>query len=338
MTDFASSAQNFAQAYRPGYLKLYEKGLLVERAKMLDDLLSACSLCPRRCGVNRKQGQLGACGVDWRPKVAAISIHPWEEPPISGTGGSGTIFFSGCSLHCIFCQNYPISQMNVGRGISAEDLAKGMLGLQRRGAHNLNLVTAAHQMAAVVQALYIACGAGLHLPIVYNSSGYESLTLLELLDGIVDIYLPDIKYATAAAAEFCSLREDYVQYNRPALCEMWRQVGPLQVDECGIAARGMLVRHMVLPENLAGTHDCLAFLKKEMGSDVWVSLMGQYFPAHRALRKPPLDRKVSRAEYAAAFQALLEVNIENGFVQDMEFIESSLPGVVCRSGKTKYDK
>ena len=330
MMGFESLAQGPSPVNPPGYRRLFEEGRLIERAKLLQEMLGACSLCPRRCGVDRNKGELGACGVDWRPKVAAISLHPWEEPPISGTGGSGTIFFSGCTLHCTFCQNYPISQMGVGRSISVHDLAAGMLRLQRRGAHNLNLVTAAHQMAAVVRALEIACSAGLRLPIVYNSSGYESLELLQLLDGIVDIYLPDIKYADPAAARFCSLREDYVQYNRSALLEMWRQVGPLEVDGRGIAVRGMLVRHMVLPANLAGTRDCLAFLRKTLGPKVWVSLMGQYFPAHRALRRPPLDRKVSRAEYDAAFQALLELNIENGFVQDLECAEESVAGVICR--------
>lgn len=325
MTEFESISHGASPDLRPRYLRLFEQGLLAARANRLQALLSACTLCPRRCGVNRRTGEMGACGVDWRPRVAAVSIHPWEEPPISGSGGSGTIFFSGCTLHCIFCQNYPISQMGVGRGISVEDLASGMLRLQRRGAHNLNLVTSAHQMAVVVQALAIACEAGLQLPIVYNSSGYESLELLELLDGIVDIYLPDIKYADPAAAEFCSLRADYVYHNRAALLEMWRQVGPLQVDERGIAVRGMLVRHMVLPENLAGTYDCLRFLSNAIGPNVWVSLMGQYFPAYRAVRRPPLDRKVRRAEYAAAFQALLDLEIANGFVQDLKCSASNLP-------------
>ena len=156
---------------------------------------TACTLCPRRCGVNRNAGDLGACGVDARPKVAAVSIHPWEEPPISGTRGSGTIFFSGCTLKCLFCQNYPISQLGVGRSMGVEELAEGMLTLQRKGAHNLNLVTATHQMAAVVQALLQAVPRGFRLPIVHNGSGYERVEVLELLDGIVDIYLPDIKYA-----------------------------------------------------------------------------------------------------------------------------------------------
>ena len=335
MMGFESLAQGPTPVNPPGYLKLFETGQLIERAKLLQEMLGACRLCPRRCEVNRSKGELGACGVDWQPKVAAISIHRWEEPPISGTGGSGTIFFSGCTLHCTFCQNYPISQLGVGRKMSVEQLAAGMLRLQRRGAHNLNLVTSAHQMAAVVEALHIACNAGLQLPIVYNSSGYESLELLELLDGVVDIYLPDSKYADPAAAQFCSLRQDYVSHNRSALLAMWRQVGPLQLDGRGIAVRGMLVRHLVLPANLAGTRDCLAFLRQAMGPNVWVSLMGQYFPAHRALHRPPLDRKVTRSEYDAAFQVLLDLNIENGFVQDLECAEISSPKPVRRMASSK---
>ena len=303
-------------ACSPGYLRLSESGLLAERARALEDLLHHCVLCPRQCRVNRNGGEPGACGVDSRPKVAAMTIHPWEEPPISGTRGSGTIFFSGCTLKCIFCQNYPISQMGIGRTISVEELAGGMLKLQKQGAHNINLVTSTHQMPAVVRALCLAVPRGLHIPIVYNTSGYERVETLQLLDGIVDIYLPDIKYDEVTAARFCSQREDYINYNRPALVEMWRQVGPLQTDEQGIALRGLLVRHMVLPQNLSGTRNCLAFLLRHMGPDVWVSLMNQYFPAHKALTLPPLNRKVTRKEYRQAFEALLELGLNNGFLQD----------------------
>lgn len=302
----------------PGYLKLFERGLLEKRAHMLEDLLNHCVLCPRKCGVNRYEGAGGACGVDSRPKVAAMNTHPWEEPPVSGARGSGTIFFSGCTLKCIFCQNYPISQMGIGRTISVEELAGGMLKLQEQGAHNINLVTSTHQMPVVVRALCLAVQRGLHLPIVYNSSGYERVETLRLLEDIVDIYLPDIKYDDVNAARFCSQREDYVDYNRPALIEMWRQVGPLQLDEHGIAWRGLLVRHMVLPENLSGTRNCLGFLRHHLGPDVWVSLMHQYFPAYKALTSPPLDRKVTRKEYRQACGALLELGLDNGFLQDFD--------------------
>ena len=300
----------------PGYVRLFHQGLLAERARILEQALSSCALCPRRCGVNRNRGEVGACGVNSLPKVAAVSTHHWEEPPISGKEGSGTIFFSGCTLKCIYCQNYPISQMGVGRYLSVEELAAAMLRLQRRGAHNINLVTATHQMPAVVRALCIAAPQGLNIPLVYNSSGYENTQMLPLLEGIVDIYLPDIKYDDAAAAKWCSQREDYIEHNRAALIEMWRQVGPLQLDEYGVAFRGLLVRHLVLPDNLSGTRNCLSFLANELGPDVWVSLMSQYFPAYKAVDLHPLNRKVTEHEYRDAFQALLDLGLDHGYTQD----------------------
>ncbi|MGV8074927.1 MAG: radical SAM protein [Syntrophobacteraceae bacterium] len=301
--------------YRPGYIDLYESGLLAKRAQALENVLESCRLCPRKCGANRLKGSLGACKVDARPKVAAINIHLWEEPPLSCNGGSGTIFFSGCTLECLFCQNYPISQLGVGRYMSAEDLASEMMKLQNRGAQNINFVTPTHQVAALVRAVFLAVPLGFRLPIVYNTSGYESLETLRLLEGIVDIYLPDIKYADEGAARFCSGRADYVMHNRAALLEMWRQVGLLQVDSAGIARRGLLIRHLVLPENLSGTQESMRFLAANIGAEVWVSLMNQYFPAHKALQTQSLDRKTTREEYERAFDVLAQLGIENGFVQ-----------------------
>jgi putative pyruvate formate lyase activating enzyme len=300
---------------KPSYLALYEDGTLAQRVRQLEEMLNCCGLCPRRCGVNRKAGELGACGVDARPRVAAMSIHPWEEPPISGSRGSGTIFFSGCTLKCLFCQNYPISQLGVGRRMSEEELAEGLLRLQRKGAHNVNLVTATHQMAAVLKALVLAIPHGFRLPLVHNCSGYERVEVLELFDGIVDIYLPDIKYADPEVARSCSGRSDYVEHNRLALLEMWRQVGPLAVDGEGVARRGLLIRHLVLPEDLSGTAENLAFLAEKIGPEVWISLMHQYFPAHEALHRPPLDRKVTSHEYERAFHLVCELGLQNGFVQ-----------------------
>jgi putative pyruvate formate lyase activating enzyme len=301
---------------RPSYLRLHENGELAERARVLDALLENCTLCPRRCRVNRKAGKTGACGVDARARVAAINMHPWEEPPVSGPLGSGTVFFSGCTMKCLFCQNYPISQLGVGRTLSAQTLATEMVKLQGRGAANINLVTPTHQVGAFLSALVVAVPLGLRIPIVYNTSGYESPETLRLLEGVVDIYLPDIKYADPRAAAFCSRSPDYVSVNRKALLEMWRQVGPLRLDEKGTASRGMLVRHLVLPEDLSGTRDCIAFLSREFGSGVWVSLMDQYFPAHEAHGTPPLDRKLTPAEYQRACDLLTELGIDNGFVQE----------------------
>jgi putative pyruvate formate lyase activating enzyme len=302
----------------PGYIYLYNEGELLKRAETLEAKLSACALCPRACGVDRNKGKLGFCGIDSHLKIAAINLHHWEEPPISGTRGSGTIFFSGCTLKCVFCQNYPISQLGVGQTMSTEDLASGMLRLQKRGAHNINLVTSTHQMAAVARALLLAVPRGLHIPLVYNSSGYESLETLRLLDGIIDIYLPDIKYSESKTSQKYSGAGDYVEINRQALLEMWRQVGRIRTDANGIAYRGMIVRHMVLPEDLSGTRDSLSYLARRIGPEIWISLMNQYFPAYKGHELPPLDRKVSEGEYEAAFQALTEFGLLNGFVQDCE--------------------
>ncbi len=289
---------------------------MLRRAEILEARLANCDLCPRACRVNRSGGKIGYCGTGRWPKVASINLHHWEEPPISGAGGSGTVFFSGCTLKCIFCQNYPISQLGVGREISTEELAEGMLRLQRRGAHNINLVTATHQVAAVVRALTIAVPRGLCIPLVYNSSGYESLRTLEVLDGIIDIYLPDIKYSDPKTAQRYSGAVDYVEQNRAALLEMWRQAGPIRTDGDGIARKGMIVRHLVLPGGLSGTGESLAFLAERIGPDVWISLMNQYFPAHKGPVTPPLDRKATEEEYEAAFQAMTDLGLLNGFVQE----------------------
>lgn len=289
---------------------------MLRRAEILEARLANCDLCPRACRVDRSGGKIGYCGTGCLPKVASINLHPWEEPPISGAGGSGTVFFSGCTLKCIFCQNYPISQLGVGREISTEELAEGMLRLQRRGAHNINLVTATHQVAAVVRALTIAVPRGLSIPLVYNSSGYESLRTLEVLDGIIDIYLPDIKYSDPKTAQKYSGAADYVEQNQAALLEMWRQAGPIRTDGDGIARKGMIVRHLVLPGGLSGTGESLAFLAERIGPDVWISLMNQYFPAHKGPVTPPLDRKATEEEYEAAFQAMADLGLLNGFVQE----------------------
>jgi len=301
---------------RPRYLNLLETGELSRRAEALDAKLERCDLCPRACGVDRKSGKTGYCGVGSLPRIASINLHPWEEPPISGTRGSGAVFFSGCTLECVFCQNYPISQLGVGRQTSVEDLASGMLELQKKGAHNINLVTSTHQMAAVVGALLRAARRGLRIPLVYNSSGYESVETLSLLEGIIDVYLPDIKYSDPQTAKKYSGAADYVSCNRQALVEMWRQGGPVRTDSEGIALGGMIVRHLVLPENLAGSEQCFLFLSRQIGPLVWVSLMNQYFPAHKGPSSPPLDRKTTVKEYEAAFDVMTQLGILNGFVQD----------------------
>ena len=315
----------------PGYVALFESGELVERSRRFEEVLRHCTLCPCRCGVDRISGAVGLCGVDARAKIASFYIHPWEEPPLSGETGSGTVFFSGCTMRCVFCQNYPISQMGVGRVLSDEEFALNLLKLQKRGAKNINLVTGTHQAAAFVRALLLAVPEGLRLPVVHNTSGYETLETLRLLEGVVDIYLPDIKYADARTAKRLSGRSDYVAVNRKALIEMWRQVGSLKLGADSVGRRGMMVRHLILPEDLADTRNCLTFLAHSLGPSVWVSLMSQYFPAHKALHLAPLDRKVTRDEYEQAVQILTELGLKNGYLQDDCPVEEESPSDIVHS-------
>ena len=244
----------------PSYISLYRQGGLAQRAKEALGLLGSCRICPRACGKNRLVGEAGFCGAGRWAKVASANLHWGEEPPLVGEGGSGTIFFSHCSLRCCFCQNYPISHLGNGRSVDGAGLARMMLDLQERGAVNINLVTGSHFLPQIMEALPMAIEGGLHLPLVYNCGGYESLEALRLLDGIIDIYLPDAKYGQARLAQLYSKAPDYVEVNRAALKEMYRQVGDLQVDEKGRAVRGLIVRHLILPNQIGNTRSVLSFL------------------------------------------------------------------------------
>lgn len=300
---------------QPGYLKLHERGDLEERISLLSQHYSACSLCPHRCGSNRLDGQTGICRSGPLAKVASYNTHRGEEPPVSGYEGSGTIFFSGCSGRCIFCQNYPISQLNTGNQVSEKRLAGMMLELQKRGCHNINLVTPTHFLPSIVQAISIAAQCGLRLPIVYNTSGYERVETLRLLDGIVDIYLPDIKYMDDTIASELSGFTHYTVYNQAALKEMFRQVGNLEIVD-GIAVKGIIIRHLILPDNLSGTCDAMAFLTNELSPDVYISLMDQYFPAYKAQFHPHLSRRITLHEYDAALDDFERNALHNGWIQE----------------------
>lgn len=301
----------------PSYMLLYRSGKLEHRAAQAQEMLASCTLCPRACHVNRLRGEEGFCRSGAEPKVASYNLHIWEEPPISGTRGSGTIFFSGCTARCIFCQNYPISQLGVGKVISTARLAEMMCQLQKRGAHNINFVTPTHFVPAILAALPLAIARGFRLPLVYNTSGYESVTTLRLLENIIDIYLPDAKYADDKIARQISGFPDYVKVNRAALREMFRQVGEdLILDDAGIAVRGMIIRHMLLPHDLSGTKAVLQWIATALSPRIHISLMDQYFPAHRAVHDPVLGRKVTTAEYAAALDAFDAAGLERGWTQD----------------------
>ncbi len=298
----------------PVYLKL-PVGELAGRAVAARELSVECVLCPRECRVDRIRNEAGECGIATFARISSASLHHGEEPPISGVRGSGTIFFSGCNLHCVHCQNYPISQLRHGKDVRAPDLADAMLDLQNRGAHNINLVTPSHVVWPFIEALVLAVERGLRLPIVYNSSGYDGGRALELLHGVIDVYMPDLKYADDDNALRVSDAPDYWRKATEAISEMHRQVGGLRLDRDGVAERGLLVRHLVLPGGLSGTGRVLRFLAEEISAYTHVSLMRQYFPADRAAGMEGLDRRVSDAEWQEALSALGQTGLENGWVQ-----------------------
>jgi len=274
--------------------------------------LRACRECPRRCGTDRFS-EKGYCRSPAVPKLASANLHHGEEPPISGERGSGAIFFAGCNLSCVFCQNYPISQFGHGRRIELDDLVDAMLKLQSRGAHNINFVTPTHATIALEAAIPAARERGLNIPTVYNSSGYDSIEQLRRMDGLIDIYMPDIRYADGDVAARLSSARDYPEVNRAALVEMYRQVGDLDIDEDGIAYRGLLVRHLVLPDGMAGTESALDFLKKEISPKTHVSLMAQYFPAFKAAQFGSLGRKLTEAEWNAALSAFEQSGLDGWY-------------------------
>jgi putative pyruvate formate lyase activating enzyme len=295
---------------------LAASGELQERADALREKLRACRLCPRNCGIDRTAGQLGFCKAGARAVVSSFNAHHGEEPPISGERGSGTVFLAHCTMRCKFCQNFPISQQGHGKEMNADQLADCYLKLQRRGVHNLNFVTPTHYSAAIVEALVGAVGKGFRLPIVYNTSGYESVEVLRLLEGIVDIYLPDAKYVDPEKARAYSDAPDYVERNLPALREMRRQVGDLELDEWGIARRGLIIRHLVLPGAPDDSISVLRMIKEQVSPTAFVALMSQYFPANAAHGIEPLNRRVSPEEYEKVVEYMEESGLD-GFIQPM---------------------
>lgn len=290
-----------ANTYEPLYLQL---GLseLKRRAEEAHERMAACDLCGRECRVDRLGGRLGPCRSGPQATVSSYGPHFGEESVLRGWNGSGTIFFTFCNMRCLYCQNYDISILGQGSTVSDEDLAAMMLQLQRYGCHNINLVSPSHVVAPILRALVIAVEQGLRLPLVYNTGGYDSMPALRLLDGVVDIYMPDMKYADARTARRFSGIPRYVEVNRAAVKEMHRQVGDLQVDEHGLARRGLLIRHLVLPENLAGSEEVLTWIARELGPDTYLNIMDQYRPAYKADRLPPLHRPLARREYQAVVE------------------------------------
>jgi len=290
-----------ATKIEPGYVALLESGELERRVARACEHLTDCVLCGRQCHVNRLESVRGAsCRTGERAVVHGYGPHHGEEDPLRGSNGSGTIFLSGCNLRCVYCQNWEISQKGEGNEVTADELTTMMLSLQEQGCHNVNFVSPSHVVAQILESILGAARRGLRLPLVFNSGGYDSLVSLELLDGIIDIYMPDMKYGDSKTARQYSKVRNYVATNRAAVREMHRQVGDLVLDERGVAVRGLLVRHLVLPGGLANSGAVFKFIAGEISKETYVNVMDQYHPAHMGWQFPPLDRTLQVGEHEQA--------------------------------------
>ena len=290
---------------------------------MYEKLLENCTLCPRECKVNRLEGMRGYCGMDSRIRAARAALHMWEEPCISGKKGSGAVFFSGCGLRCCFCQNRDIAIGDSGKEITLSRLADIFLELEQKGAANLNLVTGAHYVPQIISALEIAKEKGFGLPVVYNSSGYEKVETLRMLDGYVDVYLPDMKYVDGRLAASFSHAEDYPRRAGAAIAEMVRQTGACQFKQEGYIRKGTIVRHLILPGHTKNSLAVLEYLHKTYGNDIFISVMNQYTPVWKQEKYQELNRKVTRREYEKVLNYAVELGIENGYFQEGETAKES---------------
>jgi len=290
-------------SFEPAYIKTFENGLLKEKISKAYNLLRACVLCPRKCGVDRMSGDTGTCKTAERAWVSSYNPHFGEEEPLVGIHGSGTIFFTHCNLLCTFCQNFDISHHANGRQVSDGELAGIMLSLQNRGCHNINFVTPSHVVPQILSAVESAVQRGLSIPLIFNTGGYDRITTLKLLDGVIDIYMPDFKFWDSQVAEITCRAVDYPKVVQKALMEMHRQVGDLQIDDAGIARRGLLIRHLVLPNGMAGTRKIMRFIAQHISSDSYVNIMSQYRPCGRAAEVKKLDSHLLPQEYHMAVDA-----------------------------------
>jgi len=295
--------------FEPVYLRTLREGALSGKVEQARQMLKDCHVCPRDCRVNRIEGETGFCGIGARARVSSANPHFGEESPLVGSGGSGTIFFTSCNLKCIFCQNYEISHFMEGEEVDGPSLGGIMLGLQRIGCHNINFVTPSHMVPQILEAVEWAAENGLQVPLVYNTGGYDSVETLMLLDGVVDIYMPDLKFMDPQISKEMMDAEDYPDIVRKAIMEMDRQVGDLQINDRGIATRGLLVRHLVMPKNLADTREAMRFLAKEVSTNTYVNIMNQYRPCGRAFDHPDINRSVKRDEYLQAIEAAQQEEI-----------------------------
>lgn len=295
--------------FEPAYIRTLEKGTFPEKIRLAMEMMRRCCVCPRNCNVNRFESEKGFCEVGVLPLVSSANPHFGEESPLVGANGSGTIFFTACNLRCIFCQNYEISHLMEGREIETSSLAQMMLGLQQLGCHNINFVTPSHQVPQILDAVHLAAQQGLKVPLVYNSGGYDSVETLKLLEGVVDIYMPDLKTLDSQVGRVFMNAPDYPQVVQAAIREMHRQVGDLQTDERGIATRGLLIRHLVMPDDLSTTRTAMRFLAREISTNTYVNIMDQYRPCGRAHEHPSTSRSITAEEYRRAIETAKEEGI-----------------------------
>ncbi|MGQ9507906.1 MAG: radical SAM protein [Thermodesulfobacteriota bacterium] len=300
-------------SFTPSYIDLHKRGELERRIRLLLEFLKECHLCPRACGVNRLNGELGYCRASFELMISSAFPHFGEESPLVGRHGSGTIFLTHCNLKCIFCQNYDISHQGQGAQVTSSDLARTMIRLQEMGCHNINFVTPTHYAPQIISSLPEAIEMGLRLPIVYNCSGYESIEVIKLLEGIVDIYMPDIKFMDEKFSERYSRASDYPKVIKEVLKEMYRQVGDLRINPNGIAERGLLIRHLVMPNGVASTEAVLRFIAEEISVHSYVNIMAQYRPEYRAYEYPEINRKITHKEYMEAVQIAKSFHLYRGF-------------------------
>ena len=314
----------------PSYIALYRSGELSHRAEALEARLVSCDICPRKCHVNRLKNKRGFCHSGYLPIISAVCDHRGEEPVISGTKGTGAIFFGNCNMSCVYCQNYQVSQdpeHQISKEISIQGLVENMLYLQDElGCHSISFISPSHFTAQLVRAVLEAIPQGLRLPLIYNTNAYDSVDSLQMLDGLIDIYLPDLKYASGVYAGEYSDTPNYVLYARKAITEMYRQAGKyLVLDGKGLVQKGLIIRHLILPNHLAGTRKTLSWIAKELSPDVTLSIMAQYFPAHLAKQIPQLSRKISAQEYGETFEMLDELGMGNGWVQEIDAADNYKP-------------
>lgn len=315
-TKVKETEANIDPDFEPAYLRLHKSGELRKRGKELWNIMSSCRLCPRECGVNRLSGDRGFCRASSQLEVSSYQPHYGEERPLVGSKGSGTLFFTNCGLRCVFCINWEISQRGAGEQREIEDMAEMMLKLQKMGCHNINLVTPTHYSPHIVLAVDIAAGRGLRLPLVYNTCGWERLEILKKLDGIIDIYLPDFKYSDGKmAAKYSSGSDTYPEITKEALLEMNRQVGVARLNRDGLMYRGLMIRHLVMPNRISGAREIIGWIAENLPKDTYLNIMSQYRPMYRAFEYPEINRRITREEYNEAVRWAKEAGLTNLDIQ-----------------------